>query len=509
MSGGGSVDRKKQTEAQRMHKLRFVLRYAYRIPASLLERIDFRAYVDTTLEFDENLKVLIDAYPFLKEYMPKNYQTLSLKYEEQWYEYLYEVFLGAYNQKKEYIELMRDMGFEDVKEFASKLVEEGVLSKEDFEAFFPPEGERKIEKEEVERRLAEQKKLTEFIQSSIEEEKKTMEEPEVRIPDEVRRFCDLLKLEIVGQPSYERLDGFTYDTWIIPVRDEGTGLTVRIIKGHPVTKMNKYKIIRIVNKEHNVVNVLVQRDEALRVEAKIPTTTKVRVVYEQASKLEEEVRKEEKMPSPIAAKVDWSFLRRFVKFVLSSLPQWEHLSEMRRAHGLWTSLKTLTSKCDFALKTLNERYEEGRKRKERGLKVLKDEEIEELWKGFKRMLERAGLNAERFKERFKACIDPSMDFYYNIEAVMKEADEIITEERLKEELYHTQIPAMKFSWKYIRWGLGSIKVKVVALDDAINAKNADATHSLLTDICETASFLVSMLEQLPEIRLLKKVTEKK
>ena len=495
-----------QTKRQRAHKLWFVLRYAYRVPSDVLDHIDFEAYADPTLEFQENLKILVDAYPALRDYMPKDYQTLAEKYERQWYNYLYEVLLGAYNEESEYIELMKTMGFEDVRELAEKLLKEGVITKEEFEELFPPPEKKKIEPEEVEKRLEEQREVTEKIQKEIEEEKETMEKPEETIPEEVRRFCDLLKLEIVGKPEYKRLSGFTYDAWVIPVKDMGTGLTIRIIKGHPVTSMHLYKIMRIVNKENNPVNVLTFREDYERIEPKIPTLTQVRRSSEVAKRIVEKVRP---MPKPKPVKINWRFVGGVAKYGLTSLPQWERAVELKKPYILWSGLTVFASKCDTALKELEkaDNIKEGLERKAVGEKVLTDEDIEELWDEFSRILKDVGLDPERYRDRFEEALDPYMDYDDNLFIITDEARKIIAEETLRKEKYYMTIPTKKFSWKYISWGLGAIKLRLTDLEVAVRDKDAVTAYKLFKKVCETTQTLLSMLEQLPEIQALKKVTK--
>ena len=502
-----------QTKRQRAHKLWFVLRYAYKVPSDVLDHIDFEAYADPTLEFQENLKILVDAYPALRDYMPKNYQTLAEKYEKQWYNYLYEVLIGAYSGDPEYVELMKTMGFEDVREFAKKLLREGVITKSEFEELFPPpEVKKRIKPEEEEIRLreikaklTEQKKLTDMIQKEIEEEKKVMEKPET-IPEEVRKFCDMLKLEIVGKPEYKRLAGFTYDTWIIPVRDEGTGLTVKIIKGHPVTAMHLYKIIRITNKEHNTVSVLTFRKDYETVEPKIPTLTQVRKASEEAKKVVEKVIT---MPKPKPVKINWRFVGGVVKYGITSLPQWERAVELKKPYMLWSGLKVFLSKCDTVLKELEkaENIKEGLERKAVGEKVLTDEDIAMLWDEFSGILKDVGLNPERYRDRFEEVLDPYIDYDGNLFIITDEARKIIAEEMLRKEKYHMTIPVKKFSWKYISWGLGAIKLRLADLEIAVKDKDAITAYMLFKKVHEIAQTLLSMLEQLPEIQVLKRVTK--
>jgi len=489
---------RKQTVKQRAHKLYFVLRYAYRVPPDILDQVDFLAYADPDLDFKENLKLLVDTYPGLADYMPKNYQVLAEKYESEWYNYLYEVLLGAVAGDERALENMRMLGFERVEEFAKKLVEEGVITEEERREILG------LSKEEAKPRFMEQKRVDEYLKREIEEEKRFEE----MIPDEVKRFCDLLKLEVVGKPEYKRLEGFTYDTWIIPVRDEGTGLTVRIIKGHPVTAMHLYKIARIMNREHNPVNVLTFREDYEKlIEPKTPSPTDVRRATERAKV---EVEKVAPRPKPRPApKVNWRAIKGFARRGATDLAQMERAVETKRAYVLWGALKAFKARADLTLEELTKAVEElkaAEERKAMGERVLTDEDIRKLWEEFSRILTEKGLNPERFRERFDAVIDVSMSYEDNLFIVTDEARVIVAENYLRTEGFRVGIPVKKFSWKYVSWGLGAIKVQLMNLELAADEKDALRCYNILKKISETSQTLIDMLEQLPEIRTFKRVT---
>ena len=326
------------------------------------------------------------------------------------------------------------------------------------------------------------------------------------IPEEVRRFCDLLKLEVVGKPEYKRLEGFTYDTWVIPVRDEGTGEVIRIIKGHPVTAMHLYRIARIVNKEHNPVNVLTFREdyEKLLKVTKVPTRVDVRRAAEEAERVAPRPK-----PRP-APKVNWRAIKGFARRGATDLAQMERAVETRRAYVLWGTLTAFKTRTDLTLEELTkavEELKEAEERKAKGERVLTDEDVERLWEEFSRILREAGLDPGRYKERFDAVVDVSMPYEDNLFIVTDEARAIVAEKHLRAEGFRVGIPVKKFSWKYIGWGLGAIKVQLMSLELAADERDALRCYNILKKISETSQTILDMLEQLPEIKLLKKATK--
>ena len=233
---------------------------------------------------------------------------------------------------------------------------------------------------------------------------------------------------------------------------------------------------------------------------------RVRKASEEAKKVVEKVIT---MPKPKPAKINWRFVGGVVKYGITSLPQWERAVELKKPYMLWSGLKVFLSKCDMALKELEkaENIREGLERKKEGVRVLTDEDIATLWDEFSKILKDAGLNPERYKDRFERVLDPYMDYDDNLFIVTDEARKIIAEEMLRKEKYHMTIPVKKFSWKYVSWGLGAIKLRLTDLEVAVRDKDAVTAYKLFKKVCETAQTLLSMLEQLPEIQALKKVTK--
>jgi len=103
--------------------------------------------------------------------------------------------------------------------------------------------------------------------------------------------------------------------------------------------------------------------------------------------------------------------------------------------------------------------------------------------------------------------DVSMPYEDNLFIVTDEARAIVAEKHLRAEGFRVGIPVKKFSWKYIGWGLGAIKVQLMSLELAADERDALRCYNILKKISETSQTILDMLEQLPEIKLLKKATK--
>ena len=111
----------------RIARLRFTLKFVYGIPDDVLDKIDIEAYADPELTFRENLEKLIEAYPVISSYIRRRYKRIEeaeRKAEKEWEEFLDTVkwiYEGVLEGIDECVERMRELGFEDVKEFEEYL----------------------------------------------------------------------------------------------------------------------------------------------------------------------------------------------------------------------------------------------------------------------------------------------------------------------------------------------------------------------------------------------------
>jgi hypothetical protein len=83
---------------------------------------------------------------------------------------------------------------------------------------------------------------------------------------------------------------------------------------------------------------------------------------------------------------------------------------------------------------------------------------------------------------------------------MDEARKIILEKRLAKYLKKIPEKPMEFSWRYVEWGLGSLRVDALALEDAVKSEDALQTHTTILRILETAEKLKALLKLHPEVK---------
>jgi len=327
-------------------------------------------------------------------------------------------------------------------------------------------------------------------------------EKKIEIPDEVKRFCELLKVDIIGKPEQKQPPGFHKPVWIVPIKDVGTGEVIKLIMGHPTGKTHLYKVVRILNKLHKTITVLTFAEEADKLEPKVIPMTTVREKVD-VSKRKVPIKK----PKPVA--FDWSGFKASINRFYKAMPHYESLIKDRKAVALYQALYVLASKLEVAIEMLKtaEPIREGLERKEKGIKVLTDEDIKRLWEMFAKELREEGINPEVYKDRFESLIDPFSSYEDNEFIILDEAKKIIAEKMLEKAKYKMKIPAKKFSWKYIGWGFSALKFEIENLIDSIEAKDLFSTYKNAQEVLRKVRSIMSILELLPEVDRFKSILE--
>jgi hypothetical protein len=140
-------------------------------------------------------------------------------------------------------------------------------------------------------------------------------------------------------------------------------------------------------------------------------------------------------------------------------------------------------------------------------KVLKREEYEELWKRFSETLSKEGIDPGKYRARFDELIAWNMPFSDNEAIVMEEAKSIILAEKFKEEIAKMFVkklpPRPTINWKYIKWGIGAMKVDIGIFKDAANNENPVQAYKATKNILETAKKLLDILKRSKDVKLLK------
>jgi hypothetical protein len=315
------------------------------------------------------------------------------------------------------------------------------------------------------------------------------------IPPEVKAFVDLLHLDVVDKPMKLLPPGFKTPVWLIPVLDTGTEETVGILNAYPPYEKERYAIMTITNKLGRPVTVITFAEEAERMTAPTPKPEEVKEVVEAV---------EREVPEKVvSAPVDWSWM----KAIASKMKTWtdalQRQAENRNAIACYTYLKSVNEWAEEARGKLIEASKllESHEKRKPEPKVLKDEEYETLWKRFSEALSKAGLDPAKFRERFDELIAWDMPYSDNEYILMDEARRIMAESRLAK--YIRKLPSkVPFNWKYIGWGIGSLKVDTGLLLDAVEEENAIQSYSTIMRIIDTGEKMKEILKSNPEVGFL-------
>ena len=317
--------------------------------------------------------------------------------------------------------------------------------------------------------------------------------PPEKLPPEVRAFVELLHLNVVNEPMKILPPGFKAPVWLIPVLDEATGETVGILSAYPPYERERYEVITITNKLGRPVTVITFREEAERVSPK-PKPKEVEEALEAV--------KREIPPKPVSAPIDWGYMRGLVQRIKSWLSSMERHVETRTALPIYTYLRSINELLAEARDRLVAGSELIAKHEARKAepKVLKDEEYEQLWREFSEKLKAEGIEPEKHRKRFDALVAWNMPKEENRIILMDEARKIILEKKLAKYLKKIPEKPMEFSWRYVEWGLGSLRVDTLALEDAVKNEDALQTHTTILRLLETAEKLKALLKLHPEVK---------
>jgi hypothetical protein len=319
------------------------------------------------------------------------------------------------------------------------------------------------------------------------------------VPEPVRRYLEALHLNPAPKPDAreEKLPGFTTPVWHVNVIDEGTGEVIRVIIGYPVAEYGRYRIVRITNKRGYPVNVLTFAEEAPKVEVPLPTPEEVKSIRAES---------ERAVPvRPYRAPVDWRRMDDVASKILEWVSACERHVEAKNAFAIQAYMKTIQDIAGEAKSHLVEAGAEVLKTHERRaevpVKVLTDEEYAVLWDIFARTLKEAGLDPAKYRSRFEDVVAWNLDFGGNEMIVMDEARAIIAEAGLRRKRYIDTLPEkpIRFSWKYVGWGLSSIRLDAEMLRECIRVKDALGAYMALTRILNAAEKLKIILRMAPGI----------
>jgi len=364
-----------------------------------------------------------------------------------------------------------------------------------------------VEEAAEERVSREREKWEAEIQKLREEIRKLKLPPGLPIeelPEEIRGYVRLLHVNVTAKPEKKQLPGFKEPTWVIPIHDEETCDTVGIVHGHPYTELEKYQLVKITNKRGAVLTVLVLKEEYEKLAVPTPTEPEI----EKAVKEAEEAIPEVKVTAPL----DWKWIFSISQRVQEWLKASDRQAEKRNSVAVYTHVTSIIEwledvKERLLAKTETLRMHEAR-RLEPVIKVLRDHEYEELWKEFSKELSEEAIDPTPYRARFDDLIAWNMPLQDNRAIVVDEAKGIILEKSMQKYLKKLPLKPARFNWKWVGWGLTSLKVDVTALKEAAKRENVVQAYSTTTKMIETAEKLQKLVEMSPDVIDFKELRKK-
>ena len=130
---------------------------------------------------------------------------------------------------------------------------------------------------------------------------------------------------------------------------------------------------------------------------------------------------------------------------------------------------------------------------------LSDAEIIKILIKFSKELKEEGIDSTPYRVRFDDLIAWNMPLQDNRAIVVDEAKGIILEKSMQKYLKKLPLKPTRFNWKWVGWGLTSLKVDVAALKEAAKRENVVQAYSTTTKMIETAEKLQKLVEMSPDV----------
>jgi len=213
---------------------------------------------------------------------------------------------------------------------------------------------------------------------------------------------------------------------------------------------------------------------------------------------------EEAIPEvKVTAPLDWKWIFSISQRVQEWLKAAEGQAGKRNSVAVYTHVTSIIEwlediKERLLAKTETLRMHEAR-RLEPILKILRDHEYEELWKEFSKELREEGIDPTPYRARFDDLIAWNMPLQDNRAIVVDEAKGIILEKSMEKYLKKLPLKPTRFNWKWVGWGLTSLKVDAAALKEAAKRENVVQAYSTTTKMIETAEKLQKLVEMSPDV----------
>jgi len=324
-------------------------------------------------------------------------------------------------------------------------------------------------------------------------------------PREVVELEKILRVE-AEEWKHEVPPGFKYPVWMLKVHDAGTSEKLWVVMGVPYEKHHLYRLARIRNRLGHTITVLAPREEAWKVEVRVATVSDVE---EERERAEEVVGRVVPRPPPRPEpKFPWAMFRRDVSRFLFGITRWEAAVAEKKAVALYGYISTFRGKMEFwKAKALEvSEWVMERERVVEAPRILTAEEEERLWGEFSRMLREGAVEPEKYRDRFREVLDPTMPYGDNLMVVRDEAKAIVAAEGMERAHLVARKPFKAFSWKKVGWGVSYTKMRLSSLLDSAEKEDVATTYLHLQEVVGSAGLLMAMLEKLPEVRGFKEFT---
>jgi uncharacterized coiled-coil DUF342 family protein len=377
----------------------------------------------------------------------------------------------------------------------------------------------KVDVETLKRKVG---RLREVLEESRKRVEKTIPREPPEKPPDVAFWERYIGAEVVGWVM-DTPPGFRYKVWVLWVRDEGTGEIVKVVTGIPSDHFNLYRAVTITGKYGARRTLLSPIEEAERVAVRLPPHPEVSETVSESGRavtriLPEDVRRAvEEVRRMLAERpFSWGDFRRDVLYYLNAVASWERTVEARDAVSLYSYLVVFRNKFSAWVESLgrvvpelHERYEAVRVRRPVA-PALSREEIERLWTIWSEILRKNDVDPEKYREVFEDCVAVARSFAEAAKILELEARDIVAEERLRRRDFDVgkpkPEPKYRLNWKDVARGIAYVKVRLMSLAAATEARDAISAYRILREILDTTEVLIQMLLTLPDVRKFKDMT---
>jgi len=517
----------------------WVLRKVYKVPRSLLEKVDLYAHIDPYLTCSEQLHIFETLHPDLRRLIKKHEEEVRKRVKEIPPEEVEKLRFPSAEEAAKFCEEHPDIC--EAYPIVPEYIAEGQLTAEETEELIKakPEVVEEIDSltleeawekyigekiKEIKRRWEEAQKLPErerrqvtldlWLQlDEIERElRKRVQEEEKREVEEGERVVYLPSPEIPGYlKDYLLLTGLNCVAWtereiagrkyyIAEVIDEATEEKVKIIV--PWLKTDYTEIVTITNKEGREVQVCAFKGEVEKLYLIPPPIERIAATAQVVS---EEVKIAPPVPYEAEANVDWDLIGDLLTVLQRHIRKLKRVAEKREPTATKVLLQYIRDTAEDIKKELSKapiitKISTDIKVQTR----LTRGEIEDLWSRFCLKLAEHNITCDNYRDLFERYIQMDMNVAEAENAILTLAKDIIEEELAKrrektlEEPKPRVIPKVKkrvrISWKQVNWAVAKMSFDLEQAKEEAEKKNATGVYRNVEEIERVADTVLALFK---------------